>query len=66
MAFMRAAESACAPLTAAMIRRAAPPAVGPSPIEPAAETPPSGWRDDLRLFAITWAAGFVFFLAFIG
>ncbi|WP_156678784.1 hypothetical protein [Sphingomonas profundi] len=23
---------------------------------------PGGWRDDLRLFALTWAAGFLFFL----
>ena len=25
-----------------------------------------GWRDDLRLFAVTWAAGFLFFLVFLG
>ena len=24
-----------------------------------------GWREDVRLFAITWAAGFVFFLTFL-
>ena len=23
---------------------------------------PAGWRDDFRLFALTWAAGFVFFM----
>ncbi len=22
----------------------------------------TGWRDDLRLFAVTWAIGFLFFL----
>lgn len=24
-----------------------------------------GWREDLRLFLTTWAAGFVFFLTFV-
>ena len=61
---MSAAESGSAPLTAAMIRRAPPPAAdGPLPIEAAAVS--SAWREDVRLFAITWAAGFVFFLAFL-
>lgn len=27
----------------------------------AGETTP-GWREDLRLFAVTWAVGFLFFL----
>ena len=25
----------------------------------------STWREDLRLFVLTWAAGFVFFLIFL-
>ncbi len=61
---MRSVESGHASLTAAMIRRAPPPlADEPVAIEPAA--PASSWRDDLRLFAITWAAGFVFFMVFL-
>lgn len=27
--------------------------------------PVSGWRDDLRLFAMTWTIGFLFFLLLI-
>jgi hypothetical protein len=27
-----------------------------------ASEPAPDWREDLRLFAVTWAAGFVFFL----
>ena len=27
--------------------------------------PTSEWREDLRLFLFAWAAGFVFFLAFL-
>ena len=64
---MHAGESTHAPLTAAMIRRAAPLAAANAetfpPVEAAAS---SRWREDLRLFAVTWAMGFVFFLAFIG
>ena len=62
---MRATDSVYSPLTATLIRRApAPPSAEPATIEDAA--PRSAWRDDLRLFAVTWAMGFVFFLAFIG
>ncbi len=61
---MRAADSSHAPLTAALIRRASVPLlVEPEAIEPGAA--PSSWRDNLQLFAITWAAGFVFFLVFL-
>ncbi len=65
---MPADESAYAPLTAAMIRRAPPlPAIEPNAAGPVAEPDaPAAWREDLRLFVVTWAAGFVFFLAFIG
>lgn len=70
---MPATEPDYAPLTAAMIRRAPPlPMAKPVVAEQVAVesigaiTPPSAWREDLRLFAITWVFGFVFFLAFIG
>lgn len=61
---MQFAEPARAPLTAAMIRRPLPPAAT-EPVASVEQPAHRGWRDDLRLFAITWAAGFVFFLAFI-
>jgi hypothetical protein len=58
-----------APLTAAHVRRAAPPAWLDAPSEAtfdiAEELAAWDWRGDLRLFAVTWAAGFVFFLTFI-
>ena len=54
-----------APLTAALIRRAAPDWTDQGD-EPARERQGSpGWHADVRLFAMTWAAGFVFFLTFI-
>jgi len=54
-----------APLTATMIRRQVPPAPFAEPAaEPADEVAPR-WREDLRLFAFTWLAGFVFFLVFL-
>jgi hypothetical protein len=51
-----------ASLTPAMIRRAR--------LAPAQEALPpesrSGLRDDLKLFAVAWLAGFVFFFVFLG
>ena len=60
---MAAAPTGFAPLTAAMIRRAPSPGVEPVPV--ASQEVAGGWRDDVRLFGITWAAGFVFFLVFL-
>jgi hypothetical protein len=54
-----------APLTASLVRRATPPAWLDELSEVQLEPAPSRWRGDLKLFAFTWAAGFVFFLAFI-
>jgi hypothetical protein len=57
-------------LSAAMISRAhRPPVAGSRPV-PRADALPAGessagWRQDLGLFALTWSAGFVFFLTFI-
>lgn len=59
-----ATESRHASLTAALIRRARPP-VGAEPGMIDAAVLPSAWREDVRLFAVTWAAGFLFFLAFL-
>jgi hypothetical protein len=55
-----------APLTAALVRRARVPDWEAAEREPPADaaTGPN-WRSDVRLFAMTWAAGFVFFLTFI-
>lgn len=61
---MAAAPDGFAPLTAAMIRRASLAAEPPAAAEQVAPSA-RGWRDDLRLFAVTWAAGFVFFLVFL-
>lgn len=55
-----------APLTAAMVRRGPAPAWdGASEYEVEEAAPGPSWHADVRLFAITWAAGFVFFLTFI-
>jgi hypothetical protein len=54
-----------APLTAALVRRAAEPAWPDELPDAPAAAATSDWRGDLKLFAFTWAAGFVFFLAFI-
>lgn len=59
---MRAEPASFALLNATMIRRAA--RSDPEPERQATADAPS-WRDDLRLFVFTWAAGFVFFLAFL-
>lgn len=52
---------AFAPLTARLIRRAAPaaPDVAVSPSRR------SEWRADARLFLFAWACGFLFFLVFL-
>jgi hypothetical protein len=57
-----------APLTASLVRRAGMPrpAVAPRAIDAADELyEEGGWRDDARLFAMTFAAGFLFFLVFL-
>jgi len=55
-----------APLTAALVRRSPAPAwIDAAEDEAVADAAVSAWYADLRLFAITWAAGFVFFLTFI-
>jgi hypothetical protein len=55
-----------APLTAALVRRAAAPERDGVSEEQVDEPQASvGWHADVRLFAMTWAAGFVFFLVFI-
>ena len=58
-----------ASLNAALIRRASGPFADLPPVPAAmgrAEAVSRGtWREDLRLFATTWAAGFVFFLTFL-
>ncbi|MDB5684233.1 MAG: hypothetical protein JWM75_1931 [Sphingomonas bacterium] len=53
-----------------MISRAQrPPVAGSRPVPQADALPAgessAGWRQDLGLFALTWSAGFVFFLTFI-
>ena len=56
---------AFAPLSADLIRRAAPPSEGVrAAAEPLAAS--AGWRDDVKLFAAAWAAGFVVFFVFLG
>lgn len=57
-------ESLYPPLTAALIKRAWPAKDGAP--APAREARRSELADNLRLFGITWAGGFVFFLTFLG
>jgi len=55
-----------ASLTAALVRRApAPDWLDAEDDDDEVAATASGWQSDVRLFAITWAAGFVFFLTFI-
>ncbi|NNC72907.1 MAG: hypothetical protein HKN78_08530 [Sphingomonadaceae bacterium] len=57
-------DSLYAPLTAKLIRRIAddePIAFGPPPVPARSEL-----AENARLFTITWAGGFVFFLMFLG
>jgi hypothetical protein len=54
-------EAQYAPLSAALIRRS-----GAWPAEqPIRITLSPAVMEDIRLFALTWAAGFAFFLAFV-
>ena len=54
-------EASFAPLTATSIRRRA-----PLPVEPIVRIAlSSSLVEDIRLFAVTWATGFAFFLAFL-
>jgi hypothetical protein len=51
-----------------MMPYASPPPTTADPILPDMDTiprPGSTWREDLRLFFFTWAAGFVFFMIFL-